>query len=240
MFDTSIVRSRAAVAPGRYGLLTASVVLHSAIIVAAIGASVASTRFPTDAPDQLTLFRPVEIPVMPPPIGRPDAPKRAPEQPKQLVIPQSQTAPAAIPDETPVLQPGAADPGPIAQPGTGEAPYGSPVGVDGGVGEVEPPARQEVPLTPGGEVRPARVIRRVDPQYPTSMIAARLKDVTVTVHCVIDKDGSIRDAHVVRSSFTPFNQSVLDAVRQWTFAPGTLRGEPVDTYFELTVRFQMR
>jgi hypothetical protein len=33
---------------------------------------------------------------------------------------------------------------------------------------------------------------------------------------------------------------VLDALQQWTFAPGTLHGQPVDTYFELTITFTTR
>jgi hypothetical protein len=37
-----------------------------------------------------------------------------------------------------------------------------------------------------------------------------------------------------------FNQPVIDALRQWTFAPGTLHGSPVDTYFELTITFTPR
>lgn len=242
MFDTSIIR--AAAAPRRYGLLTASVVLHSAVLVGGVAASIGSTRFPNQAPDQVTLFRPVIAPVIPPPLGRPDAPRRenqaTPQQPKQQVAPQQQTAPVAVPDETPILEPGTAPiESPSSEPGTGGPGYGSPKGVDGGSGEVEPQAPSEV-LTPGGEVRRATVIRRVEPRYPTAMLAARFKEVTVTVHCVIGKNGSVRDAQVVRSSFAAFNESVLDAVRQWTFTPGTLRGQPVDTYFELTVRFQVR
>jgi TonB family protein len=244
MFDTSIVRTAAA--PRRYGLFTASIILHSAVIAAAITASIASTQFPSQAPDQIAMFRPILIPVIPPPLGRPDAPRREPQvnpQPAkpQVAGPQAITAPPDVPNTIPsVGPPPTGGPGiATSQPGTGETGFGRPDGVPGGVGEVDTKPHA-VPYTPGGEVRPARVLRRVEPRYPSAMIAARLKDVTVTVHCTIDKDGRIRDAQVARSSFGPFNDSVLEAVRQWTFAPGTLRGEPVDTYFELTVRFQMR
>ena len=34
--------------------------------------------------------------------------------------------------------------------------------------------------------------------------------------------------------------SIIDAVRQWLFAPGTLNGQAVDTIFQLTVKFQVR
>ena len=62
----------------------------------------------------------------------------------------------------------------------------------------------------------------------------------VIVECIIDKTGHIRDARVIKSSFTPFEQPALDAVQQWVFSPGTLRGQPVDTIFDLTVAFQVR
>ena len=63
---------------------------------------------------------------------------------------------------------------------------------------------------------------------------------TVIVLCVVDKEGRIRDPKIVMSSYPPFNQSVLDALQQWTFAPGSYRGQPVDTYFELKVKFEVR
>jgi protein TonB len=246
MFDTSVVK--AAPAQGRYGLLTASVILHSAIVAAALAASVTSTRFPADAPDQITMFRPVDPPVIPPPLGQPDAPPRPnrgtppPQQPRQQAAPQPDAAPQQIPDATPVLEPGPSTvespvAGSSAEPGPGGPGYGSPTGTEGGIGKVEP---VQQPLNPGGDVLAARVITRVSPRYPSAMLGVRLREVTVTVHCIIGKDGTIRDPQIVRSSFAPFNDSVLEAVRQWTFAPGTRRGQPVDTYFELTVRFQVR
>jgi TonB family protein len=60
------------------------------------------------------------------------------------------------------------------------------------------------------------------------------------LQCVIDKSGRIRDVHVVNSTFSAFEQPAIDAVQQWLFAPGTLKGEPVDTIFELTVKFLVK
>ncbi len=241
MFDTSLVRSRAVAAPSRYGLLTASVILHSALVAAAITASVSATRFPLEAPDQLALFRPVDPPIIPPPLGiRPAQPRPRPAAPS---APHQAVTPGQIPDEIPMVEPGVAASAVDGGIGRGEAPVGDPNGVVGGVGEVPTavqPEPRQTPFVPGGEVHPARVLHRVQPAYPASMIPIRLQNVTVRVHAVIDKEGHIRDARVVDSSWTPFNEAVLRALEQWTFAPGTLRGQPVDTYFELTVRFQVR
>ena len=35
------------------------------------------------------------------------------------------------------------------------------------------------------------------------------------------------------------SDSALDAVRQWTFQPATLHGEPVEVIFNLTVNFKL-
>jgi protein TonB len=72
--------------------------------------------------------------------------------------------------------------------------------------------------------------------YPQIFIRAGVS-ATVTIRFIIGKQGEVRDAQIIRSSHPPFNQSVLDAVARWEVAPGTMRGTPVDTYYELTVKF---
>jgi TonB family protein len=62
---------------------------------------------------------------------------------------------------------------------------------------------------------------------------------TVVVECIIDKTGRVRDAHVLTSTSPMFNQSAMDAVEQWQFAPGTLYGNKIDTIFDLTVTFRV-
>ena len=147
-------------------------------------------------------------------------------------------APAFVPEQTPVLtEPGS---GPI---GLSEGPIGDPNGVPDGVGD-RPATTTGIgegngPLVPGGDVKPARVIRRVEPRFPPAFVRA-VRSAIVIVRCVIDKDGQIRDPEILRSTFPPFNDSVIDALRQWRFAAGTMHGQPVDTWFELTVRFEVR
>lgn len=252
MFDTSLVRSRNIAAPRRFGLFTASVAIHTAVALGAVAMSIASVDFPDHSPDQMELYRPV-MPVSlpaafgpggPPPKAKPDpqvTPVRRPEpQPRDV------TAPQEISDQTPALS--APGTGTDVRPaggdtGTGESGGGHPMGEPGGIGDapgvgVGTPGPAG-PHVPGGEVRAAKVLRRVEPRYPAAFVPAR-RTAVVTVRCVIDRNGRIRDPRVITSSWAPFNQSVLDAVQQWTFAPGTLGGEPVDTWFELTVRFEVR
>ena len=55
---------------------------------------------------------------------------------------------------------------------------------------------------------------------------------TVIVECIIDKTGRVREAQVLSSTSPLFNQSAVDAVQQWQFAPGSLHGHAIDTIFE--------
>ena len=79
---------------------------------------------------------------------------------------------------------------------------------------------------------------RVQPFYPKLALTARMNG-TVIVECIIDKTGRVREAHVVRSTSTLFDQTAVDAVQQWQFAPGSLHGQAIDTIFDLTVTFRV-
>lgn len=253
MFDTSLVRTHTVAAPRRLSLFAISIALHTAVAIAAISATVASVDFPKAAPDQIEVYRPVNPP---PPLGTPTGgrPKIAPTPPKNREVvkqPQTITQPQAIPEETPLPDQTmdsastalGEDTGAGPETGSGEGSFGFPDGKEGGIGDG--PGGEGIlpgsgPLMPGGEVRPARVLRRVEPLYPPVMQRVGFRTAVVVVRCVIDKQGKIRDPQIIHTTHGGFNNSVLEAVREWTFVPGTLRGEPVDTWFELTVSFKMR
>lgn len=62
------------------------------------------------------------------------------------------------------------------------------------------------------------MIKKVEPRYPPIAQAARMEG-NVVVDAVIRKDGSVSDVTVLRSSNRLFDQSCIDAVRQWRFTP---------------------
>ncbi len=245
MFETSVIRVQARAADRRYALLTLSVGAHAVIIAAVIAASLASTTMPDRAPNQVT------IPVfasLPPALGTPDArpaARPAPAQPhaQRAPLPHTEVAPQTIPqtavpaqasDSTQTSQTTSTGGGTEGQPGV---PWGSErgVGIDGPP-VVATDAVPDMPLPVTGEVKAPVVLRRVQPLYPRAALAARMNGFVI-VECIIDRTGVIRDAKVVRSSSTLFDQSALDAVQQWQFQPGTLHGRAVDTIFDLTVTF---
>ncbi len=234
MFETSLVTARSRPLDRRYTLLSFSIAVHSAAIATVIAASVATTRFPAQAPKEMRspiVIREISIP---PALGtqhsatpksRPAAVAKAPATPRLDIAPV--TIPEAVtPAEAPVTTTGIGESGP---PGV---PWGDNGGVDVNPGPTEP-----LPVT--GDVKAPVVIRRVTPEYPRIALQAH-KNGWVILECIIDKSGHIRDARVVGSDFGAFEQPALAAVQQWLFAPGTLHGEPVDTIFELTVKFEVR
>jgi len=252
MFETSVVNARAIAAPAKAGVLSMSLAFHTLAAAAAITMSVQSWSFPVDAPRQMAMFQ--MTPVVDLPKGNPNAPRdQQPKPPQQQPaqraqtapqLPQQETTPTQIPSNTtPVASTD------TAGPGTGEGrdtsgQWGVPDGSDHGIDigqpvDQTPVATPSGPLTPGGDVRSARVLSRVEPRYPGVAVKGRIAGV-VKVQCVIGKDGRISNPEIISSSFPLFNQPVIDALRQWTFAPGTLHGQPVDTYFELTITFTPR
>lgn len=90
----------------------------------------------------------------------------------------------------------------------------------------------------GGAVKPPKLTHRVEPRYPSGARRLHISGVVI-LECVVDKDGVIRRAHVIRGLAMPsFAYAAVDAVRQWRFQPGTVDGQPVDVIFNLTVSFR--
>jgi protein TonB len=249
MFETSQVRAEVQAASGRVTVLSISIAIHTFVVMGAVGASIASVDFPKQYPDQVRMvefIRPVPLP--PPSQGRPRTeparPAAAPAQPRTQTAPvQPNVIPqTTVPAEAPQNDGSATDPqaGPAGDGETGD-PNGVIGGVPGATGDTpfaEPV--QDAPYVVGeaNGVSAPRVLTRVDPVYPAMAVRSKLSGLVI-VQCTIDRDGRVREVSVVRSSFAAFEQSAVDAVRRWTFAPGMLRGKPVDTIFHLTVTFRI-
>lgn len=254
MFETSVVRARAQAA-GRLRMLTISVIAHSAVIIGAVAMSIASIEFPTTAPDQYAL---APIPVTftpPPPLGTPEGSNRPQpaQQPARPAEPQPQpnqiTAPPTVPDDVPVLDAASTATGPIDNAGEGggtaSGPPGQPWGVDGGIGDLNaPPAVVAAPpveqrIYQAHEVTAPVALFKPAPPYPQTLLKTKLK-ATVIVRCIIDKNGRVRDAEILKNGpMAPFDKSVLDTVTTWRYTPGSLNGIAVDTYLNVTVHFSV-
>ena len=77
----------------------------------------------------------------------------------------------------------------------------------------------------GGNVQAARVLNRVQPQYPDIARREHLQG-KVRLHAIIGREGS-------------FAESSLDAVRKWRYSPTVLMGDPVEVNTQIDVIFQL-
>jgi len=249
MFETTVVRDRV-VARRKAGLLTMSLAAHTLVVAGIVAASVSSVSFPRRAPNELAAFNPIPIVSLPPPLGSRNAAPRVsvahPQPaPPSHVLPAPQTpitTPSTIPSNAIPAQPGSDST--IGSDGGDSQPYGDPNGEANGIdlGQPASPDAIGVPAmtyVPGGEVIAARVLRRVEPEYPRVALVSRTSGVVV-LRCIVDSRGEVRDPTVVTSSFAAFDEPALTALKQWRFAPGSYRGNKVDTWFELTIRFTPR
>jgi protein TonB len=112
-------------------------------------------------------------------------------------------------------------------------------GVIGGMGGAPPPPKphQTGPVKVGGNVQAARILNRVQPQYPPLARQTRISG-TVRLHAIISKDGSIQQLEVI-SGHPLLQQAALDAVRQWRYQPTLLNGEPVEVDTTIDVIFSL-
>ncbi|PYQ50573.1 MAG: energy transducer TonB [Acidobacteria bacterium] len=116
-------------------------------------------------------------------------------------------------------------------------------GTVGGTGEAKeappPEPKPEGPLRVGGDVKAPVVIKRVEPTYPDTARKAKIAGVVI-VEAIIDKDGNVDKAKVLKGLSMGLSEAAVDAVRKWKFKPGTMNGEPVDVIFNLTVNFTLQ
>lgn len=89
-----------------------------------------------------------------------------------------------------------------------------------------------------GTLKPAMLVRRVEPRYPPLMSQIR-RGGRVELRAVIATNGSIQELTVI-SGDPSFYQSALEAVRQWRYLPTILNGQPVEveTTIEVIYRIQ--
>ena len=121
--------------------------------------------------------------------------------------------------------------------------------VVGGIGAIPPPpptkpvaeAKKPPVETVAGPVRvsiavqEAKIIRRVIPVYPALAKQARVQG-TVKLLGVISADGRIEQLQVL-SGHPLLVAAAVDAVKQWTYRPTLLNGQPVEVQAPIEVRF---
>ena len=96
----------------------------------------------------------------------------------------------------------------------------------------------DAPVHVGGNVKAPIAVKRVDPVYTEIARKARLQGIVI-VEAVIDRQGNVTEARVLKPLGMGLDMAALNAIRQWKFTPGTLNGQPVPVYYNLTVNFRI-
>jgi protein TonB len=113
--------------------------------------------------------------------------------------------------------------------GSSDGPSGAPsaTGVPDGTGTG--------PVRVSDGIKPPVRTTYVVPTYPEIARPAGI-GATVVLECTIDPTGHVADARVI-AGHPLFNESALNAVRQWRYTPTRLNGVPVAVLMTVTVRF---
>ena len=111
------------------------------------------------------------------------------------------------------------------------------VGTPVAASEANGPATGHNPAKVAGGVMAGNILTKVNPVYPQDAKDAKISG-AVVMKAVIDKEGKIANLQVV-SGPKELQRASIDAVRQWTYKPYLLNGQPteVETMIQVTYSF---
>lgn len=98
-----------------------------------------------------------------------------------------------------------------------------------------PAPTQHVRISTG--VLNQNALHKVPPVYPAGARAAHIEG-TVLLHILLDQNGNVEDLQPV-SGPPELQPAALDAVRQWTYKPFILNGNPVPVESQVMVNFRL-
>ena len=89
-----------------------------------------------------------------------------------------------------------------------------------------------------GEIKPPRLIKKVDPVYPEQARQARGEG-NVILGTRTDIHGRVSNVMVYSSKDFSLVQAAMDAVKQWVYEPLVIDGKPREAVFTTQVRFRL-
>jgi TonB family protein len=100
------------------------------------------------------------------------------------------------------------------------------------------PAAPAAPVAVGGDVKQAKLISSVPPEYPALARAQRVSG-GVTIDALIDTNGRVTTMKVI-SGPTLLREAAMDALRQWKYQPAMLDGKAVPMHLTVTLQFRLQ
>ncbi|HYQ85119.1 MAG TPA: energy transducer TonB [Rubrobacter sp.] len=102
--------------------------------------------------------------------------------------------------------------------------------------------RVEKPLEPS-DVEPVRLgpdTRPVPISTPWPQFSGRTKVGSAVIEGIIDEDGCLRVARVLKGDQEKLDRAALKAVRQWVFKPAQVNGKTVRVRYYVTINYTGR
>lgn len=159
-----------------------------------------------------------------------------PQVERREIVQRRLTRRVPVPDPTPD------EPEPIREPEPDIQPEPLPPDVEFVIGVPEPPPPSGPLLAGVGDVTNPVLIpeTKIEPEYPELARVARLEG-NVILQAIVHADGSVGSVEVLRTNRPNmgFEDSAVDAVKQWRYKPATQNGRPVEVYFTVFVEFKL-
>ncbi len=101
-----------------------------------------------------------------------------------------------------------------------------------------PPKAEPVrPIRVGGDLQAAKLVFKVDPEYPRLARQARVEGLVI-MQVTVDEQGKVTNVQVLRGHPLLVNAAV-NAVKQWRYKPTYLNGHAVPVIATVTVTFAL-
>ncbi len=101
------------------------------------------------------------------------------------------------------------------------------------------PVMAQEPYHVGGDVTAPSVAQKVDPQYTEEARQAKISG-PVMLSITVGVDGMAHDISVIRGLDSGLDRKAVEAVQQWHFNPGKLKGEPVPVLATIEINFRLQ
>jgi TonB family protein len=93
------------------------------------------------------------------------------------------------------------------------------------------------PVRATGDIKPPKLIKKVEPFYPESARKAEIEG-TVILEATTDIYGRVQRVKILRS-IPELDQAAIDAVKQWVYEPKIIDKKPRGVIFTVTVVFKL-
>lgn len=87
----------------------------------------------------------------------------------------------------------------------------------------------------GPDVTPPRVVKQVNPHYPTDHGVRPVGSVIIAL--VVTSKGLPKDPRVVKGLDKELDESAVDAVKDWRFSPAQKNGKPIAVRVSVQIQF---